>query len=200
MFQEQQVRTIIRDDEPWWVAKDVCSVLGYRNHKKSISDHVDDDERDGVTIRDLIGRSQTITVINQSGLYSLILRSRMPQAKAFKRWVTHEVLPAIMRTGRYDVPQREPYREITDRSAELIAIQRDHIDLQKRYIVLLEEKSRAVMLPGRRNPLTEEEKKRIINLKISEPKLGCTAIGRHVGRSESAVRKVLNDARQMKLW
>lgn len=98
----KDVRTMIIDGEPWFVGKDIAENLGYTNTRKAIIDHVDtEDKRDGVTIRDSIGREQTPTCINESGLYSLILFSKLPQAKKFKRWVTSEVLPSIRKHGMY---------------------------------------------------------------------------------------------------
>lgn len=100
-----EVRVIENDGEPWFVGKDVAEILGYSNPRKALADHVDDEDKmDGVTIRDSIGREQTPTFINESGLYSLILRSQLPQAKKFKRWVTSEVLPAIRKQGTYSLP------------------------------------------------------------------------------------------------
>lgn len=99
-----KVRTIVRNGEPWFVGKDVAVILGYSNTKKALSDHVDDEDKyqgDGVTIRDPMGRLQNPTVINESGLYSLILSSKMPRAKEFKMWVTSSILPTIRRTGGY---------------------------------------------------------------------------------------------------
>ena len=95
------VRTLMKDGQPWFVGKDVAVILGYSNPRKAIIDHVDDEDKDGVTIRDSIGREQTPTIINESGLYSLIIGSKLPTAKKFKRWVTSEVLPTIRRTGGY---------------------------------------------------------------------------------------------------
>lgn len=94
------VRTVTVDGEPWFVGKDVCRVLEINNHRDALK-RLDGDERDGVDITDPIGRNQNVTIINESGLYSLILTSRKPQAHAFKRWITHEVIPAIRKTGRY---------------------------------------------------------------------------------------------------
>ncbi len=75
--------------EAWFVGKDVAEALGYSNTRKAILDHVENEDReDGVTIRDAIGRNQSAVVINESGLYALVLSSKLPQAKAFKRWVT----------------------------------------------------------------------------------------------------------------
>lgn len=90
------------DNEPWFVAKDVAEILGYSNTRKAILDHVDyEDKKDGVTIRDAIGRTQNVVAINESGLYSLILSSKLEKAKEFKRWVTSEVLPSIRKNGGY---------------------------------------------------------------------------------------------------
>ena len=101
-FHGQEVRTMTIDDEPWFVGKDVAEILGYTNSRKAIFDHVDEEDKsDGVTIRDTMGRNQNPIIINESGLYSLILSSKLPQAKEFKRWVTSEVLPAIRRQGGF---------------------------------------------------------------------------------------------------
>lgn len=99
-----EIRTLVINEEPWFVGKDIAIALGYSNSKKALSDHVDVEDKqqgDGVTIRDPIGREQHPTVINESGLYSLILSSKLPTAKQFKRWVTSEVLPSIRKTGGY---------------------------------------------------------------------------------------------------
>lgn len=99
-----KIRTVIKDGEPWFVGKDVAVILGYSNTKKALSDHVDDEDKyqgDGVTIRDPMGRLQHPTVINESGFYSLVLSSKMPKAKEFRRWVTSDVLPTIRKTGGY---------------------------------------------------------------------------------------------------
>lgn len=94
------VRTLEINGEPWFVGKDVAEALGYSNPRKAIGDHVDDEDK-GVTKCDTLGGSQDLTVINESGLYSLILSSKLPTAKAFKMWVTSEVLPAIRKHGLY---------------------------------------------------------------------------------------------------
>lgn len=97
-----EIRTITIDGEPWFVGKDVAEILGYSNPRKAMIDHVDaEDKTDGVTIRDSIGRKQKPILINESGLYSLIISSKLPNAKAFKRWVTADILPAIRKTGGY---------------------------------------------------------------------------------------------------
>lgn len=101
-FENNQIRVLKINNEPWFVGKDVATILGYSNTRKALIDHVDDeDKKDGVTIRDSMGRSQLAVVINESGMYSLILSSKLPNAKKFKRWVTSEVLPAIREDGAY---------------------------------------------------------------------------------------------------
>lgn len=96
------IRVLEIDNEPWFVGKDVAMVLGYANSRKALTDHVDDEDRtDGVTIRDSMGREQNPIFINESGLYSLILSSKLPNAKRFKRWITSEVLPSIRKHGAY---------------------------------------------------------------------------------------------------
>lgn len=100
------VRTTVIDGKPFFVGKDVADILGYSNPRKALADHVDaEDKTDGVTIRDSIGREQNPILINESGLYSLILRSQLPKARKFKRWVTSEVLPAIRRHGMYAIDE-----------------------------------------------------------------------------------------------
>lgn len=99
-YNENKVRTVLIDGEPWWVLKDVCDVLEIGN-SRMVADRLDNDEKDDVSITDAIGRQQNTTVINESGLYSTILLSRKPEAKQFKCWITHEVLPSIRKTGMY---------------------------------------------------------------------------------------------------
>ena len=94
------VRTITVEGESYFVGKDVAEILGYSNTRKALADHVDEEDK-GVTKFDTPGGVQDLTVINESGLYSLILSSKMPNAKKFKRWVTSEVLPTIRRHGLY---------------------------------------------------------------------------------------------------
>lgn len=131
------VRTADINGVPYFVGKDVAEILGYSNTRKALLDHVDEEDKtDGVTIRDSIGREQAPVLINESGLYSLILSSKLPNAKKFKRWVTSEVLPAIRKTGGY-IPHDE---EMSD--AEIMAkafqISQRTIEEQHRKIGVLE--------------------------------------------------------------
>lgn len=104
LFNDQQVRTVVRDGEPWFVGKDVAIVLGYGNTKDALLSHIDEEDRA------ILQRSENatfeipnrgLTIINESGLYSLIVSSKLPTAKDFKRWVTSEVLPTIRKHGAY---------------------------------------------------------------------------------------------------
>ena len=95
-----KIRTVTIDGEPWLVGKDVADILGYSNTRKAIADHVDDEDK-GVTKCDTLGGKQDLTIINESGFYSLVIGSKLPTAKRFKRWVTSEVLPSIRKHGAY---------------------------------------------------------------------------------------------------
>lgn len=117
-----KVRTLVKNDEPYFMGKDIAEILGYSNTNKAILDHVDiDDKIDGVTIRDAIGREQKTTFINESGLYSLILSSKLESAKRFKRWVTSEVLPSIRQNGGYIENQKQLSSEEIMAQAVLVA-------------------------------------------------------------------------------
>ena len=96
-----EIRVMVKDGEPWFVGKDVAEVLGYSRARNAISVHVAEEDKKDALIQGPLGGTQTMTVINESGLYSLILSSKLPQAKEFKRWVTSEVLPSIRKTGAY---------------------------------------------------------------------------------------------------
>lgn len=100
-----RVRTVSIDGEPWFVGKDIALALGYCNTKDALSRHVDADDKGGSRITTPSGE-QDMTVINESGLYSLVLSSKLPSAKRFKRWVTSEVLPAIRKHGGYMTPEK----------------------------------------------------------------------------------------------
>lgn len=95
------------EGNPWFVAKDVCRVLSITNHRDAVS-QLDEDERGGVGITDSIGRQQHVTTVSESGLYSLVFRSRKPEAKRFRKWVTSEVLPALRKSGCYSIGAPAP--------------------------------------------------------------------------------------------
>lgn len=105
-----QVRTVEIDGTPWLVGKDVAVALGYKNPQRAIRDHVEDEDK-GMTKTVTPSGEQEMLIINESGLYSLILSSKMPKAKAFKRWVTGEVLPALRKNGVYETVKAQQHIE-----------------------------------------------------------------------------------------
>lgn len=117
-----EIRVIEKDGEPWFVAADVTKILGYNNNSKAIKDHVDDEDKFLCKYNEMLRLSKFgAIIINESGLYSLILSSKLPTAKKFKRWVTSEVLPAIRKNGKYelisaeiveDMPKEESYLDL----------------------------------------------------------------------------------------
>ena len=114
------VRIVMMGEEPWFVAKDVSEALGIRKYRDAIA-KLDEDERMSMTV-DTLGGPQQMTVVNEAGLYSLILTaSRKPESKQFKRWVTHEVLPSIRKTGEYSVKDTTPQSYIEALEAHLQA-------------------------------------------------------------------------------
>lgn len=104
-FENHEVRSLLINSEPWFIGKDVADVLGYKNQNDALSKHVDGEDKDTIAIRDSIGRNRNTPIINESGLYCLVLSSKLPSAKKFKRWVTSEVLPALRKTGQYQVKE-----------------------------------------------------------------------------------------------
>ena len=142
IFQNEQfgeVRTVLQDGQPWFVALDVCNALELKNSRKAVS-RLDDDEKADVTLSDG-SQSRHMTIINEPGLYSLVLSSRKPEAKAkaFKRWITHEVIPSIRRTGSYGVPNN---------LADTIIKLADCVNNLSRRIEALESKPQALPAPA----------------------------------------------------
>ena len=129
-----EVRTVVQDGEVWWVLADICRVLGLTTPAK-VSERLDEDEK-GVSLIHTPGGPQKLTIINESGLYSVILRSDKPEAKAFKRWVTHEILPSIRRTGAYFAEsERRPAKMASLPTAE---VQQLGAAAQHLWLVLIE--------------------------------------------------------------
>lgn len=114
-----KIRVVEHEGQPWFVAKDVCEILELGNPRSSLA-LLDDDEKD-IHSMDTPGGKQGMTIVSESGLYSLILRSRKPEAKAFKRWVTHEVIPSIRKTGGYLMAKPEDTPEAILARAVLVA-------------------------------------------------------------------------------
>ena len=138
-YQDREVRTVVVNGEPWFVAADVCVVLDIGNPSQAVSS-LDDDERDTTLItNEGDGQQRAVNIINEPGLYSLIFRSRKPEAKLFKRWVTHEVLPTIRQTGSFTVSSDDgelvPLETLRDTISNMIDIRRtahDALECAKR--------------------------------------------------------------------
>ncbi|MBE5673767.1 ORF6C domain-containing protein [Staphylococcus sp. SS35] len=135
-FEELPVRTLEVDGEPYFIGKDVADILGYTNSRKALSDHVD--EEDKLTSRIVTsGQNRNVTIINESGLYSLIFSSKLENAKRFKRWVTSEVLPTLRKTGAYQVPSdpmqalRLMFEATEETKQEIKNVKDDVIDLKE---------------------------------------------------------------------
>ena len=140
-YHGKPVRCIQKEGAPWWVLADVCKVLGVSN-ARNVASRLDDDEKNTVHLADGIRGNPNYTVINESGLYSVLLRSDKPEAKPFKRWVTHEVLPQIRQTGRYE-PKPEQLSLPMD-GAELV----DILEIEERTGVTRDEVRACMRLAG----------------------------------------------------
>lgn len=156
-FHGQEVRTVIFDNEPWFVAKDVADILGYQNGSRDINRHVDEDDKLTSQVA-TAGQMRNQIVINESGLYSLILSSKLPQAKEFKRWVTSEVLPAIRKQGGF-------IREDLDEDA-FIALFTGQKKLREQQATMLEDidylKSEQPIHPSYAQSLLKKRKARVV--------------------------------------
>ena len=142
IFQNEEfgsVRTVMIDDEPWFVGKDVAEALGFKRTADALSAHVDDEDKNFVKVGEIptlnVASPRGLYIINESGLYSLILSSKLPNAKKFKRWVTSEVLPALRKTGTYSMSNMtvsdqikllaEGYSEVETRLEEIQGVTQD---------------------------------------------------------------------------
>lgn len=126
-----KIRTVEVDGEPWFVGKDIAEVLGYSDTKSAIADHVDEEDKRIIQrgqIATLEIPNRGLTIINESGLYSLVLSSKLPTAKKFKRWVTSAVLPAIRKTGSYSMPKDYPsaLRALADAAEQKLALEAEN--------------------------------------------------------------------------
>ena len=125
-----QVRTINIDGEPWFVGKDVAKILGYKDTSDAMRRHVDDEDKLTRCFTDS-GQKRELYIINESGLYSVILSSKLPSAKRFKRWVTSEVLPVIRKTGSYEMDDYSPeMKAILMHDKKLVKIDNRVTDLE----------------------------------------------------------------------
>lgn len=162
------VRCIEKDGEPWWVLKDVCEILDIQK-VSTITNRLDEDEVGLTDLIDSMGRTQSYKTVNESGLYNVIIRSDKPNAKAFRKWITSEVIPSIRKTGGYGIPQMS-------QSELILKIAQNNLELERR-IAETESKANAVSekldnaLDVFTQPVAEDwkdETNRIINRMIEE--------------------------------
>ena len=189
-FESSPVRVIEIDNEPWFVGKDVAKVLGYSNPQKALRDHVDEEDSRGERIVTPSG-IQTTKVINESGLYSLILSSRLPTAKKFKRWVTSVVLPSIRKHGKF-ATEKTIDQMLEDPDSMIRVLTEMKEDRAKRR--LAEEKAAKL-----------EPKAKFCDVVLQNPALvNVTVIAKDYGMSAQAMNKLLENLgvqyNQNKVW
>lgn len=159
IFQNYQLRTLKINNEPWFVGKDLSDILGYSNSRKALKDHVDEDDQQILTSRTvtlenisvLTSQNTTLknipnrglTIVNESGMYSLILSSKLPNAKKFKRWVTSEVLPAIRKHGAY-MTDEKAFDVVHNKNGLADLLQQAAEQLKQKDIEIAEMKPKAV--------------------------------------------------------
>ena len=170
VFQNEEfgeVRSLVINNEPWFVGKDVAKALGYENPSKAIRDHVEEEDKkvgvQNVTpyISDNLGRKQYPTFINESGVYSLIFGSKLPTAKKFKHWVTSEVLPTLRKTGKYEIP-KDPMSALK-LMFEAQTQTNEKVEKQEQRITKLEENS--YLTPGQYNYLSKAVQRKVARVK-----------------------------------
>ncbi len=193
-FVTQSVRVLIIDGEPWFVAVDVCAALHINNNRMAL-ERLDDDEK-GVSVMDTPGGPQKMSIINESGLYALILTSRKPEAKKFKKWVTSEVLPTLRKQGHYTIlGADEPVFKLTQQDlTDLIerCVERGvNAALRARKTIIEPAKPRST-----RENFSEWEKAEI--LRLDEQGVGAAEIADLLYRPVSSVRSFLWRNRQAK--
>jgi len=158
-FKNKRLRTAMVNGEPWVVAKDVCQMLGLGNPSEAVR-NLDDDERGSIRIIEGtsgLGGNPNMVIVNESGFYAMILRSRKPEARAIRKWVTSVVLPQLFRKGTYSAPAVEELKK-----SLMIAVSE-----RNTYKGLWEEERRTVKRHERRNFLTNEDKREILTLRAN---------------------------------
>lgn len=183
-FGETEVRTIERDGEPWWVLSDVCKVLDLSN-PTVVANRLEEDERSKLDL----GRQGTATIINESGLYSVILRSDKPQAKTFRKWVTSEVLPAIRKTGSYKIKNADPLKEKRLEIMEMNAKAKQAKVMLEFAKLGLSSESKELLASNAVEIMTG---KRLIPLPTTEKTYSAGEVGKMLGISANMVGRIAN--------
>lgn len=187
------IRTLTIDFEPWFVGKDIADALGYERTDNALRRHVDDGDKLMHQIS-ASGQNRNMIIINESGLYSLILSSKLPNAKKFKRWVTSEVLPAIRKTGSYSIEPLQPTERITTkddylRAASIVGSCRNE---RLPYVLsILAKVGLDIVQPG---DIESGECTRLINTAINEYGLSMTAIGKLTGLHTTQIQRIRTGA------
>ncbi len=175
-----KIRTVMIDGEPWFVAKDAALALGYSKPLNAVERHIDEDDSLKRGLIDSVGRTQEAIFINESGLYSLILSSKLPTAKMFKRWVTSEVLPSIRKTGSYATPEAI-YKTLIEPKNLIIVLE-----------TLAEEQAKNKRLTAE-NAVLSVKAKYYDQILASSEAMPITQIAKDYGMSAITLNKMLSD-------
>ena len=187
------IRTLTIDFEPWFVGKDIATALGYAKPENAVKAHVDNEDKSTTPIQGSGYKTKAI-IINESGLYSLILSSKLPNAKKFKRWVTSEVLPAIRKTGSYSIEPLQPTERITTkddylRAASIVGSCRNE---RLPYVLsILAKAGLDIVQPG---DTESGECARLINKAVNDYGLSMTAIGKLTGLHTTQIQRIRTGA------
>ena len=187
------IRTIMIEEEPWFVGRDVAKSLGYAKPENAVKAHVDDEDKSTTPIQGSAYETRVV-IINESGLYSLILSSKLPNAKKFKRWVTSEVLPAIRKTGSYSIEPLQPTERITTkddylRAASIVGSCRNE---RLPYVLsILAKAGLDIVQPG---DTESGECARLINKAVNDYGLSMTAIGKLTGLHTTQIQRIRTGA------
>lgn len=187
------IRTIMIEEEPWFVGRDVAKSLGYAKPENAVKAHVDDEDKSTTPIQGSAYETRVV-IINESGLYSLILSSKLPNAKKFKRWVTSEVLPAIRKTGSYSIEPMELTERITTkddylRAASIVGSCRNE---RLPYVLsILAKAGLDIVQPG---DTESGECARLINKAVNDYGLSVTAIGKLTGLHTTQIQRIRTGA------
>lgn len=164
-FDADEVRMIMRDGEPWWVLIDVCRILGVKNPRDA-GNRLWDWQRDYVGISDAIGRQRKTIIVNEAGVYSLILASNKPIAESFARWLFSEVLPSIRKTGSYVTPERLAEVEkltapalVPHRQGERFRVERELFEGRERLTLLSALKGTGILSPAKLRSIEQHDTK-----------------------------------------
>ena len=187
VFQNEEfgeVRSLVINNEPWFVGKDIARILGYSNPRKALIDHVDEEDK-GVTKCDTPGGKQDISIINESGLYALVFGSKLPTAKKFKHWVTSEVLPTLRKTGSYKMPDNP--MEVLKLMFDAQSQTNEKVAKHDQRIQNLEDNQ--LLNPGEYNYISRAVKKKVRQVK---EELGRELIQKQTSQIYHAINRDLN--------